>query len=99
MCSEDAGCGANGPRAGAGYTPLPSTVDTALHTVTTNGVTGKATTKTLRGCGELGKCVDVDKLRLHCLPASRAVRDVTARARDPRPEFSWPPPRGRPSTR
>jgi hypothetical protein len=43
VCSEDAGCGANGPRAGAGYTPLPSTVDTALHTVTTNGVTSFST--------------------------------------------------------
>src|SRR5262245_359312 len=43
VCSDDAGCGANGPCAGAGYTALPSTVDTALHTVTTNGVTSFST--------------------------------------------------------
>src|SRR5262249_42525285 len=79
--------------------PLAAPTCTALASIDVPLKNGKATTKTLRGCGELGKCVDVDKLRLHCLPPSLAVRDVTARARDPRPEFSWPPPRGRPSTR
>ena len=31
---------------------------------------GKVTNKNLRGCGELGKCVDADQLKLRCLPAS-----------------------------
>src|SRR5262249_27131755 len=43
VCSEDAGCGANGPCVGAGYTALPSSVNTALHTVSTSGVTSFST--------------------------------------------------------
>src|SRR5262249_16014359 len=79
--------------------PLAAPTCTALASIDVPLKIGKATTKTLRGCGELGKCVDVDKLRLHCLPASSVPRDVTAWARDPRPGFSLPPPRRRQSTR
>jgi len=43
VCSDNGGCGANGPCVGAGYTPLPSSVDTALHTVSTSGVTSFST--------------------------------------------------------
>jgi hypothetical protein len=43
VCSDDAGCGANGPCLGAGYTALTTTVNTALHTATTPGVTSTGT--------------------------------------------------------
>ena len=43
VCTENGSCGANGPCVGAGYTPLPSTVDTTLHTVSTSGVTSFST--------------------------------------------------------
>jgi hypothetical protein len=51
-------------------TPLAASTCTALVSIDVPLKNGKATTKTLRGCGELGKCVDTDKLKLHCLPAS-----------------------------
>jgi hypothetical protein len=50
--------------------PLAAPACTALVSIDVPLKHGKATTKTLRGCGELGKCVDMDKLKLHCLPAS-----------------------------
>src|SRR5262249_21153462 len=43
VCTENGSCGANGPCVGAGYTPLPTTVNTALHTATTSGVTSFST--------------------------------------------------------
>lgn len=39
VCSDDGGCGANGPCVGAGYAALGTTVNTALHTATASGVT------------------------------------------------------------
>ena len=42
-CAEDADCGARGPCAGAGYTPLPTTVDTTAHTATASGVSSFST--------------------------------------------------------
>ena len=43
VCTENGSCGANGPCVGAGYTPLPSTVDTTLHTISTSGLTSFST--------------------------------------------------------
>jgi hypothetical protein len=43
VCSQDSDCGANGPCLGAGYTALPSTVDTGTHTVTATGITSFST--------------------------------------------------------
>jgi hypothetical protein len=42
-CSEDADCGANGPCAGATYVPLPTVIDTDLHTATATGLTDFST--------------------------------------------------------
>jgi hypothetical protein len=49
VCSDDAGCGANGPCVGAGYTPLTTSVNTALHTATASGVTSTGTFAVLHG--------------------------------------------------
>ncbi len=43
VCSDNNDCGANGPCVGAGYTALPTTVDTSLHTASTTGVTSFST--------------------------------------------------------
>jgi hypothetical protein len=43
MCSDDSDCGANGPCAGAGYTALPTTIDSGLHTAKTTGLTSFST--------------------------------------------------------
>ncbi|HJW68124.1 MAG TPA: hypothetical protein VJ829_02070 [Candidatus Binatia bacterium] len=50
--------------------PLAAPTCTALASIDVPLKHGKATSKSLRGCGELGKCVDTDKLKLRCLPAS-----------------------------
>jgi hypothetical protein len=42
-CSEDTDCGSSAHCLGAGYTALPSTVDTTGHTVTATGVSSVAT--------------------------------------------------------
>jgi hypothetical protein len=42
-CSENGNCGSSGSCAGAGYTALPSTVDTGAHRVTATGVSSVAT--------------------------------------------------------
>jgi hypothetical protein len=43
VCSENGNCGANGPCLGAGYTALPTTVDSLLHTATATGLTSFST--------------------------------------------------------
>src|SRR5262249_4890427 len=43
VCTENGPSGANGPCVGAGYPALPTTVNTALHTATTSGVTSFST--------------------------------------------------------
>jgi hypothetical protein len=42
-CSENGNCGSSGTCAGAGYTALPTTVDTTAHTVTGTGIASPAT--------------------------------------------------------
>ena len=51
-------------------TPLAAPTCTAFASIEVPLKHGKVTNKNLRGCGELGKCVDADRLKLRCLPAS-----------------------------
>jgi len=51
-------------------TPLAAPACTGFAAIKVPLKNGKATNKTLRGCGELGTCQDNDRLKLRCLPAS-----------------------------
>src|SRR5262249_61709600 len=50
--------------------PLASSTCSAFVSIDVPLKKGKAGKKNLRGCGELGKCQDSDRLQLRCLPAS-----------------------------